>query len=190
MKNLFLRSRGRQIYWLSIVFLGVSYLILASATPGQPRRTALAAQATQAQESCPGELMDVQMTGQRETRDVPEVEINGAPWGGTYWPGGARSYWHCHAAGQLLVVWEGEGLVQRRGERVRKLAVGESDLAPPWEEHWHGAGTEVGVLFVGAVLQPGGTYWMEEVDPADYLGNDIGINSRDEFLSSGVRDKF
>jgi hypothetical protein len=175
-----------RIYFSSVAFLGVAYLILASASAGQSQA---AAQGSPAQESCPGELMDVQMTGEREQRPVPEAVINGAPWGGTYWPAGARSYWHCHAGGQLLVIWEGEGFVQRRGERVRKLAVGESDLAPPWEEHWHGAGTETGVLFVGAVLEPGGTYWMEEVDAADVLGNDIGINSRDEFLRTGTRDK-
>jgi hypothetical protein len=31
---------------------------------------------------------------------------------------------------------------------------------------------------------------MEEVGDEDYLGNDIEINSRDEFLATGVREKY
>jgi hypothetical protein len=64
----------------------------------------------QAQEGpgCPGEPMAVQATGVYQNRPVPEIVINGQPWGGAYWEEGMRSYWHCHTAGQLLVVWEGE----------------------------------------------------------------------------------
>ena len=38
-------------------------------------------------------------------------------------------------------------------------------------------------------VRPTGTYWMEEVGEEDYLGNDIGIRSREEFLRTGVREK-
>ena len=31
---------------------------------------------------------------------------------------------------------------------------------------------------------------MEEVGDEDYLGNDIGINSRNEFLATGVQEKY
>jgi hypothetical protein len=31
---------------------------------------------------------------------------------------------------------------------------------------------------------------MEEVSEDDYLGNDIGINSRNEFLRTGVPEQF
>ena len=100
-----------------------------------------------------------------------------------------RSYWHCHASGQPLVVWEGEGRVQKRGERTRTLTPGESEHAGPWEEHWHGASLTAAVQYLQVSLQPTGTYWMEEVNRDDYLGNDVGINSRDEFLRTGVREQ-
>lgn len=58
---------------------------------------------------CPGEPMSVQATGVYRSQPVPEVVINGEPWAGAFWEAGMRSYWHCHAGGQLLVVFEGEG---------------------------------------------------------------------------------
>ncbi len=73
---------------------------------------------------------------------------------------------------------------------MRTLAAGESEFAPAGEEHWHGAAAQQGALYVGVVVRPGSTLWMEEVSTADYQGNDIGINSRNEFLRTGVREQF
>ena len=69
------------------------------------------------------------------------------------------------------------------------IPAGQSEYAPGGEEHWHGAAPDQGALYVGVVVQPGPTLWMEEVGLDDYLGNDIGINSRNEFLRTGVRDR-
>jgi len=138
---------------------------------------------------CPGEQMGVQATGVYQSRPVPEVQINGQPWAGAYWEPGMRSYWHCHAGGQLLVVWEGEGRIQKRGERMRTLYPGQSDLARPWEEHWHGAAPNTAAQYLQVSVQPTGTYWMEEVSETDYLGNDIGMATRSEFLRTGVREQ-
>ena len=86
------------------------------------------------------------------------------------------------------MVWEGEGRVQRRGERVQTLTRGGSMIAEPGEEHWHGAAPYADAQYLQVSL-PGTTYWMEEAGDADYLGNDIGITSRNEFLRTGVREK-
>jgi mannose-6-phosphate isomerase-like protein (cupin superfamily) len=143
-----------------------------------------------AQEACPGERMpSVLATGIYQSRPVPAVVINGEPWSGAYWEPGMRSYWHCHSGGQLLVVWEGEGRVQTRGERARTVARGQSQLVGPGEEHWHGAVAHAHAQYLQVSIQPAGTLWMEEVGRDDYLGNDIGIASRDEFLRTGVREK-
>jgi hypothetical protein len=139
---------------------------------------------------CPGQQMSsVQATGVYQSRPVPDVVINGEPWAGAYWEAGMRSYWHCHAGGQLLVVWEGEGRVQKRGERMRTLYPGQSDLARPWEEHWHGAAPHADAQYLQVSVQPAGTYWMEEVSDTDYRGNDIGTATRAEFLRTGVREQ-
>ncbi|HUP52099.1 MAG TPA: hypothetical protein VM198_06450 [Longimicrobiales bacterium] len=151
---------------------------------------ATAPEAEQEAPGCPGQQMSsVQATGVYQSRPVPEVVINGEPWAGAYWEAGMRSYWHCHAGGQLLVVWEGEGRIQKRGERMRTLYPGQSDLARPWEEHWHGAALHTDAQYLQVSVQPTGTYWMEEVSETDHLGNDIGMATRAEFLRTGVREQ-
>jgi quercetin dioxygenase-like cupin family protein len=97
---------------------------------------------------------------------------------GTWWEAGARSYWHCHPGGQFLIVMEGKGRAQKRGERMRDLNVGGIEYAGPWVEHWHGAPPDTSVQYLQVALQPTGTLWMEEVSQDDYLGNDIGIRTR------------
>ncbi len=150
---------------------------------------ATAPEVVQEAPGCPGEQMGVQATGIYQSRPVPDVVINGEPWAGAYWEAGMRSYWHCHAGGQLLVVWEGEGRIQKRGERMRTLYPGQSDLARPWEEHWHGAAPHTSAQYLQVSVLPTGTYWMEEVADVDYLGNAIGMETRAAFLRTGVREQ-
>jgi len=52
---------------------------------------------------------------------------------------GARSAWHSHDKGQLLMVEEGRMRTQKRGQAVKELGVGESDYTGPNMVHWHGA---------------------------------------------------
>ena len=138
---------------------------------------------------CPGEQMGVQATGEYLNRPVPEFVVNGEPWGGAYWQPGMRSYWHCHTGGQLLIVWEGEGRTQKRGERMQSLHKGESSWAGPGEEHWHGGGTTIAGQFLQGSPTPSTTLWMEEVSDTDYIGNGIGMDTRAEFLRTGVREQ-
>lgn len=151
---------------------------------------AMPAESEQAQEAtCPGEPMAVQATGVYQNRPVPEVVINGEPWGGAYWESGMRSYWHCHTGGQLLHVWEGEGRTQKRGERMRTLYAGEGDWARPGEEHWHGGAAHTDAQFLQVSPTGSRTLWMEEVSDADYMGNGVGMETRAEFMRTGVREQ-
>ncbi|WP_131738372.1 (R)-mandelonitrile lyase [Actinomadura roseirufa] len=52
---------------------------------------------------------------------------------------GARTVWHRHPLGQVLVVTEGTGRVQRRGGPVETVQVGDTVQIAPGEWHWHGA---------------------------------------------------
>ena len=56
----------------------------------------------------------------------------------TFTPG-ARSHWHTHAAGQILLVTDGLGYYQEKGQPIRLLHKGEVVQAQPGVEHWHGA---------------------------------------------------
>ena len=67
---------------------------------------------------------------------TPPARLGGAVV--TFEPG-ARSAWHTHPLGQMLVVTAGCGLVQSAGGPVVKIRPGDVVWCPPGEKHWHGA---------------------------------------------------
>jgi 4-carboxymuconolactone decarboxylase len=52
---------------------------------------------------------------------------------------GARTNWHSHPGGQLLVVTDGSGWSQAEGEGVKAIRTGDVIWTPPNVKHWHGA---------------------------------------------------
>jgi hypothetical protein len=138
---------------------------------------------------CPGAAMPVQATGIYKPNPVSDITINGQPAPGAIWQAGHRSYWHCHAGGQIMMLDDGVGRVQKRGERVRTLRRGDTEYAPPGVEHWHGAAPDSSAQYFQTSIGNTTTLWMEEVGNADYMGNDTGITSRNEFLRTGERKK-
>jgi mannose-6-phosphate isomerase-like protein (cupin superfamily) len=162
--------------------------VFAHKSAASARSNEQAAAAQPASPPCPGRTMpSVQATGVYTMKPVPEIPINGQPAPGAIWQPGMRSYWHCHAGGQVMMVFEGTGRVQRRGERIRVLHKGETEYAGPGVEHWHGAAPDASAHFFQVSINPTGTYWMEEVSRDDYMGNDNGIASRQEFQRTGVK---
>jgi hypothetical protein len=179
---------------LPVVLLLVLFLV--SRSTGYAQRGAQAPAATQpsagaqpAAGACPGQAMGVQATGVYTPKPVPDIVINGQPGPGAIWQPGWRSYWHCHAGGQIMMLFDGVGRVQQRGQRVRTLHKGDTEYAGPGVEHWHGAAPDASAHFFQTSIGVTTTLWMEEVGRDDYLGNDTGITSRNEFLRTGVRKK-
>ena len=166
-------------------------LVIVSRSTGYAQRDAAQAPSGQqpATSACPGQPMAVQATGTYTSKPVPEIVINGQPAPGAIWKPGERSYWHCHAGGQVMMMFDGAGRVQHRGERVRTLHKGDTEYAAPGVEHWHGAAPDASAQFFQVSIAPTTTLWMEEVGRDDYMGNDTGITSRNEFLRTGVRKK-
>jgi len=52
---------------------------------------------------------------------------------------GARTNWHTHPKGQVLIITEGSGFYQERGKPARSIKKGEVVNIPEDTEHWHGA---------------------------------------------------
>jgi quercetin dioxygenase-like cupin family protein len=52
---------------------------------------------------------------------------------------GARTAWHTHPLGQILIVASGFGWVQAWGGAVEEIRPGDVVWFPPDEKHWHGA---------------------------------------------------
>lgn len=165
-------------------------LALALFVTGYAQRDGQPPAAGPATPSCPGTPAPAPLaTGIYTAKPVPEIVINGQPAPGAIWKAGDRAYWHCHTLGQLLFVHEGVGRVQQRGQRARVLHKGETEWAGPGVEHWHGADINSSAHFFQTAYANSQTLWMEEVGRDDYLGNDVGINSRNEFIRTGVKRK-
>jgi quercetin dioxygenase-like cupin family protein len=83
---------------------------------------------------------------------------------------GARTAWHTHPLGQLLVVTAGFGLAQRDGGPVEEIRPGDVVRFEPGEKHWHGASptTAMTHIAVQEALDGKAVDWMEHVSDEQY----------------------
>lgn len=83
---------------------------------------------------------------------------------------GARTAWHTHPLGQVLIVTGGLGLVQRWGGPIEAIRPGDVVWFEPGEKHWHGAGPETAMshIAVQESLDGSAVQWMEHVSDAVY----------------------
>jgi 4-carboxymuconolactone decarboxylase len=84
---------------------------------------------------------------------------------------GARSAWHTHPLGQVLIVTAGTGRVQQWGQPIDELRVGDVVRIPPNAKHWHGAAPTTSMSHIAIVEQPAtgnATNWMEKVSQEQY----------------------
>jgi len=83
---------------------------------------------------------------------------------------GARSAWHSHPLGQVLVVTGGIGRVQRWGDPIDEIRPGDVVRIPPNVKHWHGAapGSSMAHIAIVELLDGKSTDWMEQVSDAQY----------------------
>lgn len=82
---------------------------------------------------------------------------------------GARSAWHSHDKGQLLMVEDGRMRTQKKGGPIKELGKGESDYTGPSVVHWHGAVPGQALVQINVGFG-GETKWMEKVTDAEYDG--------------------
>lgn len=77
---------------------------------------------------------------------------------------GARTYWHIHPTGQVLLVTQGIGYTQEWGKPVQTIYPGDVIWCPPGVKHWHGA-TETHSMTHLAISEKGSkpVTWLEEV---------------------------
>ena len=80
---------------------------------------------------------------------------------------GARTFWHRHEGGQMLICQAGVGLVVTRSGEIAVLCEDVVVHACPDEDHWHGAFPDGFMTHLTCQLS-GQTVWLEEVPEADY----------------------
>ncbi|MGE4048506.1 MAG: cupin domain-containing protein [Acetobacteraceae bacterium] len=83
---------------------------------------------------------------------------------------GARSNWHTHPVGQVLIVTAGLGWVQQAGGEIQEMRPGDVVVIAPDVRHWHGASPTTSVTHIALQEQEGGSAvnWLEPVTDAQY----------------------
>ena len=89
----------------------------------------------------------------------------------TFQPG-ARTNWHTHPLGQLLIVTNGVGWVQAEGKAVAEIKPGDIVWIAPGVKHWHGAADDHAMTHVAVAeaLDGQSVTWLEPVADTDYQG--------------------
>jgi 4-carboxymuconolactone decarboxylase len=85
---------------------------------------------------------------------------------------GARTAWHSHPAGQILIVTTGAGRVQLWGRSFEEMRSGDVVTIPPGIKHWHGASPQSSMTHLGITEVRDGVavQWMEKVTDEQYNG--------------------
>jgi 4-carboxymuconolactone decarboxylase len=89
---------------------------------------------------------------------------------------GARTAWHSHPRGQILIVTAGTGRVQRWGDPIQEIRVGDVVRIPAGQKHWHGASPQASMTHIAITEPRDGTtvQWMEKVSEEQYNGTPAG----------------
>lgn len=82
----------------------------------------------------------------------------------------ARTNWHSHAGGQILIVTAGVGYYQEEAKPIRVIREGDVIKAPANVPHWHGGSHEQSMTHTAIVpdLDEGRTSWADLVSDEEY----------------------
>jgi len=83
---------------------------------------------------------------------------------------GARTVWHTHPKGQVLIVTEGEGFYQEKGKPAQALKKGDVVNIPENTEHWHGASADHKLVHIAITNYKNeeNVVWLKPVTEEEY----------------------
>jgi len=82
---------------------------------------------------------------------------------------GAKLDWHIHPAGQYLLITDGTGYYQEKGNPIRIVHKGDVIKCLPGVEHWHGDSPQSSSTYIGTTPTPKGkTIWLKRVTDEEY----------------------
>lgn len=120
-----------------------------------------------------GKLISANFTGKVWVRPlVAQDTVFDLVAGSVTFAPGARSYWHTHNAGQILLITSGTGYTQEKGKSIRIIHKGDIVICPPNVEHWHGAapGSYMTQISLNTNAHEGVVNWLRPVTDAEYNG--------------------
>lgn len=82
----------------------------------------------------------------------------------------ARTHWHSHPGGQILLITKGTGYYQEKGKPAQLLKEGDVVAIPPDVVHWHGASPKSLFVHLGMSTQVhlGPAKWFGPVTDKEY----------------------
>lgn len=82
----------------------------------------------------------------------------------------ARTNWHTHPKGQILLVTEGEGLYQEKDQPTKIIRKGDVINIPENVEHWHGASANSKMVHIAITNYENevNAVWLRPVTDQEY----------------------
>ena len=101
---------------------------------------------------------------------VPNDSTYNTVIGNVYFEPGARSNWHTHPSGQILIITDGVGYYQEKGQSRRTMKKGDVIKCPPNVLHWHGASPDTGIqqMYILPKTEKGIVNWLQKVTDEEY----------------------
>jgi quercetin dioxygenase-like cupin family protein len=83
---------------------------------------------------------------------------------------GSRNIWHSHPGGQILIITDGVGYHQIKGQPIQVLRKGDVVKCQPDVIHWHGASKDSSVtqIYILPNTEKGIVNWFERVTDEQY----------------------
>ncbi len=83
---------------------------------------------------------------------------------------GARTNWHTHPKGQVLIIIEGNGYYQEKGKPAQPIKKGDVVNIPENVEHWHGATATAEMVHIAITnfKEDVQVTWLQPVSEEDY----------------------
>ncbi len=137
----------------------------------------------------------ISRAGSRPVRQAPEQHFTGrvqvemlfeavdpshASGGSVTFEPGARTAWHVHPRGQILVITEGTGRVQRWGDPIEEVQAGDVVRIPAGQKHWHGASPQASMTHLAISEHRDGStvQWLEQVSDEQYAAPPAAASGR------------
>ncbi|MGW1455685.1 carboxymuconolactone decarboxylase family protein [Salegentibacter agarivorans] len=100
---------------------------------------------------------------------VTADEVNKNSVGVVTFEPGARTFWHQHPNGQIILALSGEGYYQEKGGQKIIMKKGDVAKCPADTPHWHGAGPNDEFVQIAITSRVDGpTEWEDEVSDSQY----------------------
>ena len=153
---------------MKLLLTGVCALALLAAAPARAQDTKISPNGSRSSfegtaEYFTGSVIVDLLFGANEHLQATGGNVTFAP--------GARSAWHTHPAGQILIVTSGTGWIQEEGGERRVIKPGDVIWTPPGTKHWHGATATNSMSHIAITNMRDGknVEWMEKVSDEQYL---------------------